>query len=121
MEPESVSVVLDGPDANEASVRAAQDWIVRERLPGLRVERETAPPPEEAMGVTVASVLSVVLGSASVVQLAKSLHTWLIARRPKLKATIMVGKKKIQLEGENIQDWNSLLDHIKSVLEAAEE
>jgi hypothetical protein len=121
MQPDAVSIMLEGDEANEQSLRALQDWLRRERLPGLQVERPAAPPPEGAMGVTLTAILSVVLGSASVVQLAKSVHTWMTARRPKLKAVIVVGKKRVELVGENVQDWNSLLEHIKSVLEALEQ
>lgn len=113
---ETVSVLFEGADATDSATQAAQHWIVRERLPGLRIERSPTPPEEGAMGCTAATILTVILGSASIVELAKSLHNWLIARRPKLKVSIVVGKKSVQFEGENLPDWCSVLEQVTSAV-----
>jgi hypothetical protein len=117
MDSEGLPILLEGPEANEASVQAMRDWVRRESL-GIRIERPTLPAQEGTMGADLATVLTAILGSASVIQLVKSLHTWMIVRRPKIKLTIAIGKDKVQLDGENVEELDSVLSRMPSIIDA---
>lgn len=112
---------LQGSDATEETTIAVQDWIRREQIEGLRVERKSAPAVEGQMGIDPLTALSVVLGSAAVVELVKSLHVWIRARRPKLKIKLKVGDADLEIDAQNLQDQRVLIEKALALAEGSQD
>jgi hypothetical protein len=103
-----------GPD--EGAVRSLQDWLRRERIAGMRVAPVAEPPGPEHMGADMVAALSVVLGSAAVVELVRSLHVWLRSRVPTVGVTIRMEGTEIVLDGRNLPDVERM---VQGLAEAA--
>src|SRR5262249_28068357 len=115
--PLGVPVLLEGPAANLSSLQAVQDWLRKERLAGLAVERKSSLPPEHAMGGGIETALAAIAKSAkTVLGVLKSLHTYLTATRPKLKIVMVVGDSRVELDGQNLTDLQPITDHVRTVL-----
>ena len=73
-----MEIVLDfqGEDANEKIILDAQEWFKQEDIEGLMIQRKRSQPGENEMGPELETILSVILGSAGFIQLAKSIQTW---------------------------------------------
>lgn len=109
---------LHGRDATENTILGLQDWIRRERIEGLRVERKTGSPAEDQMGLDPGTILSIVLGSAAVTELVRSLHVWIQARRPRVKIRFKVGDAEIELDTENLPDQQATIDQVLALVKA---
>lgn len=101
---DNVQVDLEPTGADEQTLRSLQDWLRRERIPGMRVTPVAEPPGPEHMGADMVAALSVVLGSAAVVELVRSLHVWLRSRVPTVGVTIRTEGTEIVLDGRNLPD-----------------
>lgn len=110
---------LQGSDATEETTIAVQDWIRREQIEGLRVERKSAPAVEGQMGIDPLTALSVVLGSAAVVELVKSLHVWIRTRRPQLKIKLKVGDSDLEINAQNLPDQQALIERALTIAKAS--
>jgi hypothetical protein len=102
----NVQLKLEGTDATEDTIFDLQDWINRERLRGIRVERESiVPKPGEMGGELIATISIVGLVAAPVlVEVVKSVFGWLKTRRPTLKIRLKVGREVIEIEAENLSN-----------------
>jgi hypothetical protein len=119
----NVELELQGPDAAQSTVRALQDWVRRERIEGLRIEPRRRPPVEGQMGVDPTTILSVVLGSAAAVEmareLAKSLHIWLETRRPRLKIRVRLNGSEVEIDGQNLPEQQVVIDKVLALIAAS--
>lgn len=103
---------LQGQDATEETLFSLEDWIRQERIPELTVQAISSPPESGHMGEPL-TILSVVLASAAVVELVKSIHIWITATRPKVKVKLQIDEfKTIEIEADNLPENQLLIDKI---------
>jgi hypothetical protein len=107
-----MEVELMGTDATESSVLSLQDWIKNESITGLQSQRKTAPPAKGELGLELLPVLSIILGSAAVVELVKSIHVWLKYRRPKVKVKFRVGPSEVVIDAENLPQQQEFVEKV---------
>lgn len=117
-----LEVKLEGHDATERTLYSLQDWIKQERISGLSARRKSIPPKADEMGADPVTILSVVLASAAVVELVKSIHVWIKNTRPKVKVKIQLTESKfIEIEAENLSaDPQDLIDETLEKLKEIE-
>lgn len=115
-----IKLQLEGQEADEKSLLALQDWLKRSDVEGLRVEREKSRPAEGQMG-DVATILSVVLGSAAVVELVRAIHTWVKTRRRNVKIKFDVGGTKVEIDAQNLADDEAVNRTAERLLKAAKD
>ena len=107
-----IELGLEGSQATEATVLALQDWVRRERIAGLRVQRKRQPHREGEMGVDPGTMLSIVLGSGAVIELVKCIHTWLQERKPKCKIRLKTADYELEIDAENLPDQQTLVQRV---------
>ena len=118
MKQKELEFLLEGQDATQSTIFSLQNWIKQEKIDDLEeLTVKTSPPKEEEMGVEPVSILAVVLGSAAVVQLVKSIHVWIKSSKPKVKMKIIVNSKTIEIEAENLRDTQSLVEQVLEIFE----
>ena len=70
----NIELELLGQNANEMMINDFQDWIRREHIDELAtISRISTKPNDEEMGVEPELIISIVLGSAAIVELVKSI------------------------------------------------
>ena len=102
-------IELTGTEANDPTVLSLQDWLKNERVTGMQVERKFNSPQTAEMGADPLTILSVVLAAPAVVELAKSVHTWIKARKPKVKVKFKCKGNEIDVDAENVPEINEWL------------
>ena len=107
---------LTGEDANETTLLAFQDWIKREQVEGLQARRKSGKPEKDEMGFDSGTILSVVLGSAAVVELVRSLHVWMKMRKPKVRMKLKTKDKEVEVDAENLPDEKAFIDFVLRTL-----
>jgi membrane-associated two-gene conflict system component 1 (EACC1) len=102
----SVQLKLEGTDAIEDTIFDLQDWINRERMRGVRAERESIPPKPGEMAAELAAVISIAgpIVAPVLVEVVKSVFGWLKMRRPKAIIKMVVGTNIIEIDTENLSD-----------------
>jgi Effector Associated Constant Component 1 len=110
----NLTLRVEGPDASSETLSSLQDWIRRERLPDVIVQRQVQTPTSDEMGVDP-TTLSVVLGAPAVVALVNSIHIWLRTRSPKLTVALKVGGDEVHITAHNIRNVD---DAVNTVLDA---
>jgi hypothetical protein len=113
-----MKVQLVGEEANEVTLFALQDWLKNSDIQGLVVEREKGRPREGEMGDWTAA-LALVLGSAAVVELVRSIHVWLQTRRRNMTFEFTIDGKVIKLEVENFADEKAIIRTVEKIIKAA--
>ena len=112
-----IELELLGNNVSENDVLSLEDWIKRERIQDLSVERQTTPADESHMGLDWLAVLTIVLGSKAIVELVKSLHVWIKAtHQKKLRIRIKVGDDVLEIDSENSKDQEELLAKVLAKL-----
>ena len=92
-------------------------WIEQERISGVdEVRQEFEPPAVGEQGPTALAVISIVLGSAAMVELARSIHVWLTTRKRRLKVKISNVNRVVEVECENPPNTEELLQQIKLLI-----
>lgn len=116
---DSLEVYLEGEDVGEAVLFDLRDRL--QRVGGIRVEPVREPVKEGLLGGAFEAGLSVILGSAAVVQLVKALHIWLQTRRPHLKVKLKAGGKQLELDAKNLPEAQAVIDRVLEILTLPEE
>ncbi len=116
-----IELELKGQDADEDTALSLRDWLQKEQISGLLVERKSAPPKEDHMGIDPLSVLTVILGSKAIVELVKSIHIWLTVRKPKLRLKFRHGKSVVEIEVENLASQQDVIERVLTELNKAKE
>ncbi len=116
-----IQIELIGTDADEDTALALRDWLQKEQISGLLVERKSAPPKESHMGIEPLSVLSIILGSAAIVELVRSIHVWLEVRKPKLRLKLRRGQSEVEIEVENLASQQEVIESVLAKLNEAKE
>jgi Effector Associated Constant Component 1 len=112
-----IDLNIQGNDASEETIFSMEDWIRQAKIAGLKVESQNTIPENEAMGEPVSMVLSVVLASAAVVELVKSIHVWIKSTRPRVKIKVHFGMDKIvEIDAENLPNEDLLIESVLSAL-----
>jgi hypothetical protein len=107
--------VAEAPNP-EHEVLALQDWLRLARVRGLRAERETQPRAPSDMGPELLPIITVVLSSTVLAELARALHAWLTSRRRKVAIEVEVEGRRIRLESESGESVESLLKRVEGLL-----
>ena len=113
-----IELLLCGVDATDETTVALQDWLRREQVVGLRVERMIAPPVEGEMGIDPLTALSIVLGSQAVVELMKSVHVWIKTRRPKLTIKLKTVHEELEIDAENLPELQALIEKVLAMMKS---
>lgn len=114
MQQELIISLESGPDATERTTIDMRNWIKQEKIPTLdSVERLVDSPKKGEMGIDPATALTIVLGSAAIVELVKSIHVWIQTRRPKTKMKITSGDKTIDIETNNVKTQEELISLVE--------
>jgi hypothetical protein len=113
----NLTLRIEGPDASQVELNSLQDWLRRERLPEVMVQRQAEAPTPGEMGIDP-TTLSVVLGAPAVVALVNSIHVWLRTRSPKLTVALKVKGNEVQISAHNVKDVD---DIVNTVLDALQE
>lgn len=116
----NLDLSLEGQDADEKLLFALNDWIRKEQIDSLSICRKTATASEEHMGVSPNEVLSIVLGSAAVVELTRSLHVWLKSGRRKLKLKIKHGTSECEFNAQNVPGQTEIAKAILNMLKKSQ-
>lgn len=116
-----IQLELIGTDADEDTALALRDWLQKEQISGLLVERKSAPPKESHMGIEPLSILSIILGSAAIVELVRSIHVWIEVRKPKLRLKLRRGQSEVEIEVENLASQKELIESVLAKLNEAKE
>jgi hypothetical protein len=95
-----------------------QDWIRREDIDGLAIQRRLLPGPEGTMG-DAGSTLEIVLGSAAVVQLVRSIHVWLKTRRRNVKIHLKTNDTDLRIEIDSPDDEQAIVKKAEGLIKAA--
>jgi hypothetical protein len=111
----NAEIELQGVGANEQALYAIQDWIKKEKIDGLRIQRKSVPADEGKMGSDLTTILSVVLAAPAIVQLVRCLHTYFSVSRPRFKVKVKTSESDIVIEGENIEELDTLLKRATSL------
>lgn len=112
-----IKLQLEGPEADEQNLMALQDWLRRSDIAGLKVERDKSRPAEGEMG-DVATILSVALGSAAVVEMVRAIQMWIGTRRRKVNIIIDINGKKVEINAENLADDEAVTHTAEKVIKA---
>lgn len=111
-----IELKLCGEDTPEKYIYSLQDWIKQEKIKSLKVARKVFHPKGGEMGLDPTAILSVVLGSAAIVELVKSLHIWIKTSRPKAKLYLKIENSEFRIDSENLPELQSLVrDVIKTM------
>jgi|SRR5215831_12134018 len=108
-----LSVTLDG-SGSVAETGELRAWLHDARIREVeRVTQETTAPKPGEQGPTLLAILTIILGSRALVELARSLHRYIEARRPKVKLTIKTRKKLIEIDCTNPPPLDELVKEAK--------
>lgn len=101
-----IEIRLEGQDAKKEMFSSLSDWIQKERIEKLTLKKPKITTEEDKMGGTAETILSIILSSAAIVQLIKSIQIWIKARRPKVNIKIKLKENSkegdITLNYENV-------------------
>lgn len=93
-------------------------WLREERIREVSsVSQVEEPPKLGEQGPTLLAVIGIVLGAKATIELVKSIHHWIDARKRKITIIIVTKDKKILIDCENPPD---IIDLISSISEIAE-
>ncbi len=108
-----MEVELTGTDATEETTLSLQDWIRNEQIAGLRAELRTGRPKEGELGAGLSGALSIISsGSATAVELTKSVYKWLKALKPKLRIRLVRGDMQLEIDAENLPELEKVLSTV---------
>jgi len=113
----NIDISLESDDPPSDTV-ALQDWIRREDIDGLQIQRRIVPGPEGTMG-DAGSILEIVLGSAAVVQLVRSIHIWLKTRRRNIKIHLKTKDTDLKIEVDSLDDEQAIVQKVEGLIKAA--
>jgi len=97
---------------------ALQDWIRREDIEGAAIQRRILPGEKGTMG-DAGSILEIVLGSAAVVQLVRSIHLWLKTRRRRIKIHLKAKDTDLTIEVDSLDDEQAIVKKAEGLIKAA--
>ncbi len=104
-----VDIFMTSSPEREDSLRSLSAWIAQDNnLPDPEPPKEMASK-GDYLGLPLGDILSIVLGSAAVVQLAKAVHTWIIATRPMVSVKLKLFDKEIEIKAKNFSQTESLI------------
>lgn len=101
---------LTGPESDEAILISLQDWLQKEQITGSIIGRKVHEPKEGDMGIEPSEILSIVLGSAALVELIKSIHVWLNVRKPKVSIILRKDNCELEIQGKNLRNIDEIVE-----------
>jgi hypothetical protein len=94
---EAMEIELNGGKSDDDAA-ALLAWLRDEKLPGARFERSRASIAPGAMGGELLPIITAVVSSPLLLELAKCLVTWITVRRPKGRIVIREGGRETIIE-----------------------
>lgn len=117
----TVEICLTGASVSEELLHDLEEWINQEPAGGPRAKVAIQPAEPGKMGGDLSTFLSVILGSVSMVNLVQCIHTWIKARKPRIKITLKYkdGDKLIEvgLDVDNPADMQKSIDKVIAVFQ----
>ena len=115
-----IGLRLEGQDDGEDSLIDLQDWINRERIHGIRVQRGSKPFAAGEMGAELSDTLAVIgpIVTPVLVELIKSAFGWLRTRNPKVKIKLKVGSNLAEVELTNVSNEQQIIKEISALGDA---
>jgi hypothetical protein len=106
---------VQGP-ASVAEASELRAWLHDARMPSVdQIEQQEEPPKPGEQGPTLLAILTVVRGSKAMVELVRSIHRYIEARRPKTKIKITSGKKTFEIDCTNPPSIEELVKEAKEL------
>ena len=110
-----LSINLEGT-GSVAETTELLTWLHESRIKGVEnVAQDETPPAPGEQGPTLLAILTVILGSRAIVELARSLHRYIEARTPRTKITLKTGKQTIQIDCTNPPPLPALIAQAKTL------
>jgi hypothetical protein len=107
--------VADAPNPEHEAL-ALEDWLRLARVRGLRAARHSQPIRLGEMGPELLPILTLVLSSTVLAELARALHGWLTTRRRKVAIELEIEGRRIRVESESGESVESLLARVEMLL-----
>jgi hypothetical protein len=87
-------------------------WIRNERLSGIVIDRKRAPYVPNTMGAEYLPIITAIVGAApAIVEIVKSIQTWVQTRRPKTKLVLRFPDgSTVEVNTENANEISSLMN-----------
>ncbi len=98
-----VEVQVEGTDDNVELASDLSSWIKEARIKGAsQIKQEVSVPGEGEMGGTLLAAISVILGSAAMVELVKVLCRWIELQHGPVSVTVKDSQgRSVTIEAEN--------------------
>jgi hypothetical protein len=94
-----------------------QEWLRDAHIREVeRLTLEEAPAKQGEQGPTLLAILTVVLGARATVELVRSIHRYIDARKPKTKIKIKLGKKTVEIDCTNPPPLPELVEQAKVLM-----
>ena len=104
-----VDILMTSSPETADSLRSLSAWIAQDHnLPDPESPKDMSST-NEHLGLPLGDILSIVLGSAAVVQLAKAVHTWIIATRPMVSVRLKFSDREFEIKAQNFSQTESLI------------
>jgi len=114
----NLEICLEGPNASVADELASlHDWLRKEKLAGVRIERAQGTPVPGQMGVDPLTALSIFLGSKAAVELFTSVAAWIKYRRPRVSLKIKTKAGSVEIDAENLGGLDGSIERALSLLD----
>jgi len=94
-------------------------WLRNERLSGVSFDRKRGPPLPDTMGGEYLPIIIAMMASPAIVEIIKSLQTWIQTRRPKIKVILRLPDgSSIELETDNVSSVSAQLEDAANRLQS---
>lgn len=121
MDPVGIRLTLEGHGATEQTTFDLQDWLQRESIPGMTVQRARRPARPGEMGGFDPTSLSVQLGQEAVREGVKglfgSIQTWLKTRKADLTVVARNGERSVEVKLKNLNDPSEVVKIVRQLTE----
>jgi Effector Associated Constant Component 1 len=104
-----ISIAVSGSDA-AAETAMLRDWLHEGRLKDVEsVDQVETPPKLGEQGPELLAILTVVLSAKATLELVRSIHRYIEARRPKIEIEFKTAGKSFKIKAENPPSVSELM------------
>ena len=117
-----VKLEIVGPEATGETIIDFEDWIKRERIRGLHLERESRRPGPGEMGAELTEIIALVgpIATPVLVQIVKSAFGWLKMRRSGVSIKLRIGRDTVEIEANDTSQEDKIVDLVSALADRME-